>query len=279
MAAVNVDIQNAVTAKIDAWLDFNGDGIWDSAEKIINNRQVFSGLQTLNFEIPDGLVARDTHARVRVSSQGGLDFNGPAEDGEVEDYRVVLVRQAAPKVKQIDINDGDSQRSILTFIDVTFGGLVDVTADAFQIVHRETGAAVENVIATPHTINSETRVRLTFAPGTLVVGRAQGGNSLVDGTYELNIDPLKISKQGGGANMAGTYSFGSEEADVFFRLYGDSDGDRDVDGQDYGRFGLTFLKSDGEAGFNPALDSDGDGDVDGQDYGRFGLRFLKQLNH
>ena len=66
--------------------------------------------------------------------------------------------------------------------------------------------------------------------------------------------------------------------DEFFRFFGDSDGDRDVDGQDYGRFGLSFLKSDGTPGFNPAFDFDGDGDVDGQDYGNFGLRFLKTLN-
>ena len=69
----------------------------------------------------------------------------------------------------------------------------------------------------------------------------------------------------------------ADATDEFFRLFGDSDGDRDVDGQDYGRFALTFLKSVGTAGFNSALDFDGDGDVDGRDYGNFGRRFLKTL--
>ena len=37
--------------------------------------------------------------------------------------------------------------------------------------------------------------------------------------------------------------FGDEEADAFFRLLGDGDGDRDVDGQDYGRFGAALFSS------------------------------------
>ena len=79
------------------------------------------------------------------------------------------------------------------------------------------------------------------------------------------------------AQMTRDVVFGEDPTDQFFRLFGDSDGDRDVDGQDYGRFGLSFLKSEGMAGYDAAFDGDGDGDVDGQDYGRFGLRFLKTL--
>ena len=70
---------------------------------------------------------------------------------------------------------------------------------------------------------------------------------------------------------------GGDHVDEFFRLFGDSDGDRDVDGQDYGRFGLTFLKTNSDPGFQSAMDFDGDGDVDGQDYGQFGINFLKTL--
>ena len=46
-----------------------------------------------------------------------------------------------------------------------------------------------------------------------------------------------------------------------------------VDGQDHGRFGLTLYKFAGQGGFNKHFDSDGDGEVNGQDYGRF-LRCL-----
>ena len=72
-------------------------------------------------------------------------------------------------------------------------------------------------------------------------------------------------------------TFGTEASDRFFALFGDTDGDRDVDGHDYGRFGRTFLKSIGTAGYDERLDADQDGDVDGQDYGRFGRNFLKSV--
>ena len=81
-----------------------------------------------------------------------------------------------------------------------------------------------------------------------------------------------------GLGLAGDWVHGENAADHFFRFYGDSDGDRDVDGQDYGRFGLAFLQS-APGAYNPDFDFDGDGDVDGQDYGRFGLRFSRRLDH
>ena len=62
------------------------------------------------------------------------------------------------------------------------------------------------------------------------------------------------------------------------RSDGDSDRDGDVDGKDYGRFGMSFLQPSGSSGYDEELDFDGDGDVDGQDYARFGRSFLKRLD-
>ena len=104
------------------------------------------------------------------------------------------------------------------------------------------------------------------------------GNSLADGNYELRMIASQIQTLGTDHSMAADHHFGEATADGFFRHFGDSDGDRDVDGQDYGRFGLSFLRTSSDADFNSALDFDGDGDVDGQDYGQFGLRFLKSLD-
>lgn len=76
---------------------------------------------------------------------------------------------------------------------------------------------------------------------------------------------------------------GAANSDAFFSFFGDGDGDgdgdrdRDVDGQDYGRLAKTFMKSEGDAGFDAAFDIDGDGDVDGQDLGRFEQSFMKRL--
>ena len=61
--------------------------------------------------------------------------------------------------------------------------------------------------------------------------------------------------------------------DAFFRLFGDSDGDRDVDWQDRDLFRSAFGKRAGEAGYLWYFDFDGDGDVDGHDNGQFDRRF------
>ena len=103
------------------------------------------------------------------------------------------------------------------------------------------------------------------------------GNSLVDGNYELLILAEEIRSAGTDTTMAFDQAFGHEAADGFFRLWGDSDGDRDVDGQDFGRFGLSFQRSSGDPEYDSDFDFDGDGDVDGQDYGRLVQRMRTRL--
>ena len=71
----------------------------------------------------------------------------------------------------------------------------------------------------------------------------------------------------------GNGSAGGDRVDSFFRLFGDSDGDRHVDGLDRDVFRSTFKKSAGEAGYLWYFDFDGDGDVDGVDNGQFNRRF------
>ena len=105
-----------------------------------------------------------------------------------------------------------------------------------------------------------------------------------DGKYFLNIDGSKVLSSATGVLLdadadwipGGSNIFGESAHDGFFRLYGDSDGDRDVDAQDYGRFGLSFLQSSASSDYKPELDFDGDGDVDGLDLGRFRRNFLAQ---
>ncbi|MCS7469113.1 GEVED domain-containing protein [Stieleria sp. ICT_E10.1] len=518
MAGVNIDLQGSGEARIDAWIDFDADGVWDASEKLLDSASVTSGLQTLNFSVPATMTLGQTYARVRVSTAGGLGPAGFAEDGEVEDYSITIredvvyvaqpsenditVSLAGANVELIDndsgaalltkpitttqsiqltgttgddrfvidydeggfytlpdgmeidaaggsdsvvirgtgtstatlrspdgtlagaivqVNDasyvnevrlvdvgptsvhamqsieiagslnvadqvlslaatnsitlgtmtefaggrieatgpvtvdgvlkyrppagvtpaaGDSfvlltattldgsftsldlptpplgsdwdlkvdatevrltlvdlaevdvltlgsgagatQRSNVTNVRVTFDGLVDIEADAFEL--RKHGTE-DGLVTTAFTLATDTRnnsvAALTFSgPHTRGASAA-----LEDGNYQLTIDPTKVHRAGtsialdgdGDGLQGGTYAFGTTATDQFFAFFGDTDGDRDVDGQDYGRFGLTFLKSAGTPGFNSDLDSDGDGDVDGQDYGRFGLRFLKQI--
>ncbi|MDO8490587.1 MAG: GEVED domain-containing protein [Dehalococcoidia bacterium] len=75
---------------VQAWIDFNGDGSWQHPSE-----QVFSGLlpigsHTIIASVPAASKTGPTFARFRISSQGGLGPDGPAPDGEVEDYRVIV---------------------------------------------------------------------------------------------------------------------------------------------------------------------------------------------
>ncbi|QDV43655.1 hypothetical protein Enr13x_35120 [Stieleria neptunia] len=175
----------------------------------------------------------------------------------------------------------DSQRSTVTEVNVEIEGYVEIDPGAFQITKRGSDGGPVDHSVTVATVQGNTVATLAFS-GAMTRG---ANRALVDGNYHLTIDPTKVRRirstvilDGDGDQLSGgTFAFGVAETDGFFALYGDSDGDRDVDGQDYGRFGLTFLKSENDPLFNSVIDSDGDGDVDGQDYGRFGQRFLKKL--
>lgn len=87
-----VDISASVSGRIDAWVDFNADGIWGAAEKILSNALITPGItpSQYTFAVPGGAVLTPTFARVRYSSSGGLSPAGYAADGEVEDYEVTI---------------------------------------------------------------------------------------------------------------------------------------------------------------------------------------------
>ena len=154
--------------------------------------------------------------------------------------------------------------------------------DLFEIINLGTQQQVDFVTSIS-VENGKTVAKLQIASGDSVQDRVSGGPTLVDGRYQLNVNAARVgfgglALDGNGDGVTGdSYAFGADAADKFFRFFGDTDGDGGVDGQDYGRFGLTFLRDSTDPAYNRALDYDGDGGVDGQDYGQFGLRFFKQV--
>ena len=279
MAAVNVDLQNATEARVDAWLDFDGDGVWQADEKILDSVLVTDvpGPETFNFPINADAVAGDTHARVRLSTAGNLEASGIAADGEVEDYLVTI--DTRPSVQSVVMNGNEDQRSNLTELTVTFDGEVTAPASAFEVKQRGTETILDTLIV-HSTVNGsgQTVSTLTFgAGGNLVIDRPNGGNSLIDGNYELTIQAAQIAKVGGGPLMAADYLLGAAAADRFFRFFGDHDGDRDADTSDLPAFGATFRKNSGDVGFDPLFDFEGDNDVDTGDLVQFGQRFRQSL--
>ncbi len=277
LAGVNINLQNAATAKVDAWIDFNRDGVWDAAEKILDSVGVSSSVQTLNYILPAGLTNGDTFARVRLSTAGGLDPTGPADDGEVEDYLVKIV--APPLVERVIINGDDAQRSSVSEVVVMFNGEVVAPPSAFTITARDSNVILDSLIVNSSlNPDGKTISRLTFGPGNLVESRVSGLHTLVDGNYQLDIVAAQITAAGGGPNMENDYTFGDREADAFFRYFGDDDGDRDTDVADLVQFGAAFRSNSSQPNFNPDLDHDGDGDLDVSDLIQFGQRFRGRID-
>jgi hypothetical protein len=62
-------------------------------------------------------------------------------------------------------------------------------------------------------------------------------------------------------------------------LFGDGDGDKDVDGVDYNAFRSTYRKTTGMDGFLGWFDYDGDGDVDGVDNNEFLPRYRTRVEY
>ncbi|MCA9140251.1 MAG: right-handed parallel beta-helix repeat-containing protein [Planctomycetales bacterium] len=166
------------------------------------------------------------------------------------------------EIDAVTIGDGTNQRSIVRAITVDFDAIVTLESDAILIETADGNSFAP--LVTTSSAAGRTTVQLTFdSLHTDLSG------SLINGDYRLKIQSAKISSDDSPMR--------SDRVDAFYRFFGDSDGDRDVDAQDYGQFGLSFLKSEGDANYNPAFDYDQDGDVDGQDYGRFEANFMKRL--
>jgi hypothetical protein len=93
-APVTVQVTNAPHgAYLDAWVDWNSDGLWSGvSEHILSRAAVSEGENTVLFSIPADAQEGTTFARFRLSSQGGLAPFGIATDGEVEDYLITVTR-------------------------------------------------------------------------------------------------------------------------------------------------------------------------------------------
>ncbi|MCA9140923.1 MAG: hypothetical protein KDB00_29330 [Planctomycetales bacterium] len=197
-----------------------------------------------------------------------------------QDGQVTILPDIAPQIEDIVINDGGVSRSQITSITIHFNTLLDRSTleTAFELTNTGSGISVGNVVAIPFEIAGKTVVKLTFSGASTSsrIGIEGQSTSLDDGNYRLRVR-AQSTRNAVGTLMASDFLYGEQAEDLFFRLFGDTDGDRDVDGQDYGRFGLSFMKSSGNSSYNSDLDSDGDGDVDGQDYGRFDRNFLRHL--
>jgi arylsulfate sulfotransferase len=169
-------------------------------------------------------------------------------------------------VERVVVNDGSDQRSMVNQIAVTFDGAAILDPGAI-VLRRQDGSLVDAQVGIS-LVSGKTVAVLTFAGAEFV------GGSLADGSYSLAVRADRVhDRWGRELDGDGEGTPGGDHVDAFFRLFGDSDGDGDVDWQDRDLFGSTYLMSADQAGYLWYFDFDGDGDVDGLDNGQFNRRF------
>jgi hypothetical protein len=238
---------------------------------------------------PDGRNAALTHP-VTISGKYLVRILSPRGPGG----EYVLRALAAPTVESIlyfnenaaaEKNftaDGTGQRSIVKQIQVTFAGsevvvpLGPVTDKSFVLESVPGGSAVGlEVLSRLHDpVAKKTIVTLGVLSGSPLVNAF---GSLNDGRYQLTIDGALLGVDGDGDG-----ALGGEAVDEFFRFFGDSDGDRDVDNRDQANYLQTIRGTAGFAKFIPVFDFNNDDNVQtggatGIDLTEFRKRYGKRI--
>ena len=108
-----VDVVASAPCTLSAWIDYSGDGDWGESDENLfpGGTALAAGINSLNFNVPATVTPGDTFARFRCTTDGAVGFTGPANDGEVEDYPVVLIAPIVSATKTAALTgdaDGDT---------------------------------------------------------------------------------------------------------------------------------------------------------------------------
>ncbi|WP_434137516.1 LruC domain-containing protein [Photobacterium leiognathi] len=100
-ALVNLTIGGAASGYVNAWFDWNNNGVFDeSTEHAINDEFLNAGdgvtpaSHTLKVRVPDDAATGQIWARFRISKDAGTLSYGGVSYGEVEDHQVTVDAQA-----------------------------------------------------------------------------------------------------------------------------------------------------------------------------------------
>jgi hypothetical protein len=81
----------AAGGDVRAFIDWNADGDWTGTDEDLPVASYGAGPQAMTITVPATATVGPTFARFRISSQTGLLPSGLADDGEVEDYAVLIL--------------------------------------------------------------------------------------------------------------------------------------------------------------------------------------------
>ena len=162
-----------------------------------------------------------------------------------------------PSVMSVAVNNGQTQRSMVMNLEVTFTGTVSpsLLTNAFTLtrIALPNGEAGDNALIGSIAVSSSTNGNGNTVATLTFFGNNTEAGSLADGSWVLEFDSNQIA--------------------TVNRLFGDYQGTGNVDSTDLGVFGTTFGLTSSSPSFLAAFDSDGNGIIDSTDLGRFGTNF------
>jgi hypothetical protein len=182
-------------------------------------------------------------------------------DGTYSPGSTTFVLRILPPVpvQSAIVNDGSAQRSMVDSVTITFPVALTLSPGAFQLQLLVPGSFpvdVSNLLQVSSSLNGSghTVATLTFGGNGVVAG------SLADGRYQLLY-------QGSPVQVAN-----------FFRLFGDVNGDGQVDATDRTAFLASYRSRRGMPNYRWYFDFNNDGAIDSVDYFQFLARLGSKLN-
>lgn len=191
---------------------------------------------------------------------GSDSFAYVAKDGgsTSDPATVTLNVLASPQVQSMVINDGSTQRSLIRSITATFDMPVSLDPGAFLVI-RSNGS-IPTLTQDVTNTNGQTIVKLTFSGARTELG------SLADGHWTLRVRHGRVHRVDDRATI-----LSADSVLHFHRYFGDSDGNRNVDGTDQIAFDNAFGQTDALS--LARFDFDNNGIVDSGDRAQFSKRF------
>jgi hypothetical protein len=235
-----------------------GDGDWD------NGLFTIEGDSLRILESPDFETQPAYFVRIKST-----DIEGASIEKE---FMLTVIDQA--EVDSIIVAGGADQRSRVDQVRVTFDGPVALADQAFAVYLRgDQDAAVVTNVVTELDDQGRSVATLTFS------GPLTRNGALVDGNFLLELDPNRVARFGqpfAVLDSVGTrerITFGDDEADGFYAMFGDVNGDRSLEADDYAAFRGAYGKQIGDVGYDLRFDFDADGVVGEDDFGQLRARF------
>jgi hypothetical protein len=180
-----------------------------------------------------------------------------------------FVEPSFPRVESVVVNDDHAQRSKINSLTVPFDGLVTIDPGAFELRRMGMNRPIDLTVALSE-IDGRSVALLTFK------GAGVQHGSLKDGNYTLTIRASKI-RDAAGRLLDGDRdgAAGGNYVDEFFRRFGDTDGDGDVDKADKAIFKSAFGKRSNQPDYLWYLDFNANGHVWAEDAALFLLGYCR----